>query len=234
MRFDVALRERQFLSVAFLVSDTVGHPARSLGTTQMVIKVFRHAPRPVALVLALAQTVWLAVIVEQVGLLTEALQRDEVLNTLRPRHRTVLVVMQDQHRRLHLIGKVDRRVLSIAQRVFPRRATNARLRLLVLELTRHATVVTNAAIRREHVTDRRATLDGLKDVRARHQECRLVAAPTVTSSANRILVDEALRDQVLHAGDDALHARRTGVADFVDDVGHKPQIAVADVVGRVG
>ena len=110
------------------------HPLRPRLAEQVVVEELVHVDGPVLHVVAVAQAVRLAVVVEHVGLLAEPPHRRVELDALVPRHRIVRVVVDRQVRRVDLLDPEDRRVLDELQRRVPRRRADAALRLLVLEL----------------------------------------------------------------------------------------------------
>ncbi len=136
-------------------------------------------------------------------------------------------------RRLHLLDPEDRRVLDELQRRVPRRRADAALRLLVLERARHAGAPADAAVGADHVRHRRAGLHRGEHVGPRDQVRDLVAAPRVPLDADPLRIDEALRDDGVDRGDDALLGALARIAGVVDDVGHQHDVAVADVAGDV-
>ena len=70
-------------------------------------------------------------------------------------------------------------------------------------------------------------------VGARDQVRDLVAAPRVPLDADPLRIDEALRDDGVDGGDDALLGALARIAGVVDDVRHQHDVAVADVAGDV-
>ena len=125
----------------------------------------------------LTQPVGLAVVVEHPGRLLEPAQRHDELDSLVPGNRTILVVVENQQRRLDLVGPENRRVLHVSQRNFPQAGTQATLGLLVLKLPHHAALPTDTSVSAGHVGHRRASLGGGEDIRLRHHVGNLVTAP---------------------------------------------------------
>src|SRR5438552_18191412 len=127
----------------------------------------------------------------------------------------------------------QRRVLEVAHRIFPKAAADARLRMLVLKLTRQSGAPANSAVGAGHVRDGGAGRGGFEAIGLRDHVGDLIAAPTVPLNSDRVLIHETLIDDGLNSRQHAFHGALSGIAGRVNDVRHENQVAVADIVGRI-
>ena len=137
--------------------------------------------------------------------------------------------MHHQDGRLDLVGLEERRVVDVAERVFPERAADAALRLFVLVHPAHARAPPDASVGAGHVGDRRAGFGSLEQVRLRDHVGDLVAAPTVSLHADVFFVHKALIDQGRDTGHHGVERALARITDFVGDVRHEYEIPATGV-----
>src|SRR5262245_4869645 len=216
---DVALSLFQIRHASF-------HPLRLRRVLEEVVEVLGEMDRPMLLVLALAQSVFLAVVGEHVRFLAQPPHRGEELDALLPRHRVVFVVGHRQIRRTDVLDPEERRVLHVDQRILPRRHADPALRLFVLERPRHAGAPADAAVAAEHVDHRRARFHGAEDVRLRDHVRDLIAAPAVSLYADALRIDESHRQHLLDRRQYAFERAVSRIPEVVNDVGLQNDVAV--------
>src|SRR5215813_5605663 len=100
---------------------------------------------------------------------------------------------------MYLVRAKHRRVLEEAQGVLPKTATNARLRVFVLKLSRQASAPANAAVRTRHIRHCRAWRCSFEAISLRHHVGDLITAPTVPLNTDCVLVDKSFINYRLHA-----------------------------------
>src|SRR5437764_15425282 len=105
--------------------------------------------------------------------------------------------------------------------------------MLVLKLPWQSRAPANAAVGAGHVRDGGARFGGFEAIGLRDHVGDLISAPTVTLDADVLLVNESAIDDGLHRGQDALQRVSSRIAGFVNNVRHKNQVAVADVISRI-
>ena len=164
-----------------------------------MIKILIHTQRKIFLVSAAAQVVQLAVVVEQIGFLFKAAQRQEQLNPLIPRHRIIGIVGQNQQRGLYFRDMEYRRISEVHIRCLIQGLADAALLLLVLELSRQTGAPANAGISAGHITDRRTRLGSAKTVGLRDHPRNLISTPRMALNANRVLIDPTLLNQDINS-----------------------------------
>src|SRR5438477_8707046 len=112
----------------------------------------------------------------------------------------------------------QRRVLEVAHWILPKAAADARLRMLVLKLTRQSGAPADAAVGAGHVRDSGAGGGGFEAIGLRDHVGDLIAAPTVSLDSDRVFIDEALIDDGLDSRQHAFHGALAGIAGRVNDV----------------
>ena len=103
------------------------------------------------------------------------------------------------------------------------------LRVLVLKLARQAGAPANAAVGAGHIRNQRAGRGRAKAIGLRDHVGDLIAAPTVSLNADRLLVNKALVDYRLNCRQHTLQRALSRIADRVNDVRHEDQVAVAGI-----
>src|ERR1051326_4837880 len=121
-----------------------------------MVEVLLQTNGVVFLVGAIAQTVWLSIVIEQVDFLAEAAQREEELDALVPRHGVVTVILENHHRSLHPVHPENRRILDETRRELPDGAADAALCAFILELACEACAPAYAVVCGNHVDHRGA------------------------------------------------------------------------------
>src|SRR5438094_6147656 len=127
----------------------------------------------------------------------------------------------------------QRRVFEISHWVFPKAAANARLRMLVLKLSRQTTTPTNSAVGAGHIRDRGSGFRGFETICLRNHVSDLITTPTVSLNADVRLVNKTFIDHGLNGGQHALQSTASRIADRINDVRHEDQIAVTDIVSWI-
>src|SRR5438552_4556610 len=127
----------------------------------------------------------------------------------------------------------QRRVFEISHWVFPKAAANARLRMLVLKLSRQTSTPTNSAVGAGHIRDRGSGFRGFETICLRNHVSDLIATPTVSLNADVRFVNKTFIDHGLNGGQHALQSTASRIAGRVNNVRHENQIAVTNVVSRI-
>ena len=150
--------------------------------------MIEELPHPLGVVLLIGgprQAVVLARILEQHHRLLQPAERVEVLDALREVDGAVLIVVQDDERRLHVLRVRDGRVPRVGRPLRPRPVGEPALAALEDRAVGAARVLVDHRIHADHVRQRRAGDRRGEDVGLRDRERRLVAAPRVAVQRRR-------------------------------------------------
>ena len=194
-----------------------------------MIEILLQTDLPVPFVLVFDRPVGFVIVVEQPHRFGEAAQGHKQLDALVPRHRAILVIMQNQQRCLDLVGPEDRGVLEIAHRVFPERSADAALGALVLEHPADAGAPADAPVSADHIAHRRARFRRLEDMGAGDQVGDLIAAPAMPLHPDIGFIDKSAVDQVGDAGNHRIISTFPGIADLIRNIRFKDHVAPAGV-----
>ncbi len=210
--------------------DAVFHPHGHRRAFQVVVEELLQTDGDVLAVLACADIVRLAVVLQHPYGLLQAAQRHEHLDALIPRHCAVLVVVHDEQRRIDAVSVEHRGVGDVELRCFPQVAAYARLSALILRLARFARTPSYAAESGGHVCHRRARAGASEHVGARNKERCLVAAPALSVDADAVTIyPRVFLAEVFHAGAYIVVCTFARYAGGVFHVGNEHHISTADV-----
>ena len=146
---------------------------------QIEIEEMPHPQGVVALVGGFGQAVVFALVLEHHHRLLQTAERVEILDPLIEVHGPIFVVVQEQERRLDILGEIDRRVPHVGIQVFPIAAGEPALAALEDRLVGDADVPINRAVHADEVGQGRSGDGGLESIGLRDEERRLITAPRV-------------------------------------------------------
>ena len=116
-----------------------------------MVEELRKTDTQVLAIATFHEVVLFVVVLEHPSLLAQTAETYEELDTLVPRHCTVLVVMHNQDRSLYVRYEEKRRVFNIEVECFPQCLADTALTLFVLYLTSDTASPTDTAISTGHV-----------------------------------------------------------------------------------